>query len=201
MASQSAVPVLAEEWVALGEFVKKSISGQDFSHLVVLDHEGLVRGSSVPDLVGQPYKPTAGAPVADAPPDVTVSRISAADGRDVLDFATPIRFQDRTIGKVHLGIYETPLQRVVQVTLWLLGLLMLVTVAAAAIGSFVMARRLILPLRTLRTGLGELSAGRYDFRIGEPRRDEIGELYVTFDDAAAALQKRHEVTKSGQTQA
>ena len=58
----------------------------------------------------------AAAPVADAPPGVTVSRISAADGRDVLDFATPIRFQDRTIGKVHLGIYETPLQRVVQVT-------------------------------------------------------------------------------------
>lgn len=201
MASQSAVPVLAEEWVALGEFVKNSISGQDFSHLVVLDHEGLVRGSSVPNLVGQPYKPSAGTPVANPPAGVAVSRISAADGRDVLDFATPIQFQDRTIGRVHLGIYETPLQRVVQVTLWLLSLLMLVTVAAAAIGSFFMARRLILPLRTLRTGLGELSEGRYDFRIGEPRRDEIGELYVAFDDAAAALQKRHEVAKSGQTQA
>lgn len=201
MASQSAVPVLAEEWVALGEFVKNSVSGQDFSYLVVLDHEGIVRGSSVPNLVGQPYKPSTGAPVADRPAGVAVSRISAPDGRDVLDFATPIQFQNRTIGKVHLGIFETPLQRVVQATLGLLGLLMLVTVAAAAIGSFFMARRLIGPLRTLRTGLGELGEGRYDFRIGEPRRDEIGELYAAFDHAAAALQKRDEVTRIGPIQA
>ena len=198
MASQSAVPVLAEEWVALGEFIKKSVSGQDFSYLVVLDHEGLVRGSSTPEQVGQPYKPSAGRPVTEPPAGVAVLRVSAADGRDVLDFATPIQFQGRTIGQVHLGIYETPLQRVVQVTLGLLSLLVLVTVAAAAIGSFFMARRLILPLRTLRTGLIELSEGRYDFRIAESRRDEIGELYVAFDNAAAAMQARHEVTEGGQ---
>jgi serine/threonine-protein kinase len=201
MASQSAVPVLSEEWVALGEFISSSVSGQDFSYMVVLDHEGLVRGSTVAEQVGQPYKPASGKPVADAPPGVAVLRTTAADGRDVLDFEAPIQFQGRTIGHVHLGIFETPLQRVVQVTLGLLGLLMLVTVAAAAIGSFFMARRLIVPLRTLRTGLTELAEGRYDFRIAEKRRDELGELYGAFDNAAAALQKRHEAGGGSDTQA
>jgi eukaryotic-like serine/threonine-protein kinase len=201
MASQSAVPVLSEEWVALGEFIKSSVSGQDFSYMIVLDHEGVIRGSSSEEQVGQPYKPPSGTAVANPPTDVAVLRTSGSDGQDVLDFGTPILFQGRAIGQVHLGIFETPLQRVVQVTLGLLSLLILVTVAAAAIGSFIMARRLILPLRTLRTGLGELAEGRYDFRIAETRRDEIGELYGAFDNAAAALQRRHEVAKDGETQA
>jgi serine/threonine-protein kinase len=169
--------------------------------MIVLDHEGVIRGSSREEQVGQPYKPPSGAVVANPPTDVAVLRTSGSDGQDVLDFGTPILFQGRAIGQVHLGIFETPLQRVVQVTLGLLSLLILVTVAAAAIGSFIMARRLILPLRTLRTGLGELAEGRYDFRIAETRRDEIGELYGAFDNAAAALQRRHEVAKDGETQA
>jgi eukaryotic-like serine/threonine-protein kinase len=201
MASQSAVPVLGEEWVALEEFIKSSISGQDFSYMAVIDDKGMVRGSSIAEQVGQPYKAAPGEPVADPPAGVAVVRTTAADGRDVLDFATPIRYQDHTIGRVHLGIFETPLQRVVQLTLGLLSLLILVTVAAAAIGSFFMARRLILPLRTLRTALSELGEGRYDFRIAEARRDELGELYSAFDAAAAALQNRLEVPKDGATQA
>ncbi len=124
---------------------------------------------------------------------MAVVRTAAADGRDVLDFAAPILFQERAIGRVHLGIFETPLQRVVQITLGLLSLLMLVTIAAAVIGSFLMARRLNTPIRTLRTGLHELAEGRYDFRIGEKRRDEFGELFTAFDAAAAAMQNRHEV--------
>jgi serine/threonine protein kinase/HAMP domain-containing protein len=201
MASQSAVPVLSEEWVALGEFIKSSVSGQDFSYMIVLDHAGVVRGSSIADQVGHPYQPPVGSAVATAPTGVTVIRTSSNDGQQVLDFGTPILFQGRTIGQVHLGIFETPLQRVVQITLGLLALLMVLTVAAAAIGSFFMARRLILPLRTLRTGLGELAEGRYDFRIAEKRKDELGELYVAFDNAAAALQRRHEAPKDAEAPA
>jgi serine/threonine-protein kinase len=198
MASQSAVPVLSEEWVALGEFIKSSVTGQDFSYMIVVDHEGIVRGSSVAEQVGQPYKAPVGTPVGHPSNGVTVLRTSADDGEQVLDFGAPIQFQGpaagqvHVIGQVHLGIRETPLQRVVQITLGLLALLIVVTVAAAAIGSFFMARRLILPLRTLRTGLGELAEGRYDFRIAETRKDELGELYVAFDNAAAGLQRRHE---------
>jgi len=195
------VPVLAEEWVALDEFIKSSVSGQDFSYMIVLDHTGVVRGSSIAGQVGQPFKVAEGALVTKAPAGVTVIRTSAADGRDVLDFEAPIRFQKNVIGAVHLGIYETPLQRVVNATLGLLSLLMLVTVVAAATGGFFMARRLIVPLRALRSGLGELAEGRYDARIAETRRDELGELYTAFDHAAAALQKRYEPAKDGVTQA
>ncbi len=40
MASESAVPVLSEEWATLGEFVNTSVSGQDFSYMVVAGSPG-----------------------------------------------------------------------------------------------------------------------------------------------------------------
>jgi len=195
MASQSAEPVLGERWVDVEVFVETAVAGQDFAYLIVVDRQETVRGTSLAAQLNTQYRPPAGDRVDGAPAGLTVVRTTSADGRDVLDFAAPIRYSRTELGTVHLGIFETPLQRVVQVTLGLLGILMLVTVAAAAAGSFVLARRLIKPMHTLRTGLREIAGGRYDFRIAEKRSDELGELYNEFDAMALALQARHEAPK------
>jgi hypothetical protein len=52
------------------------------------------------------------------------------------------------------------------------------------------------PMRVLRNSLAELAAGRYDYRIADARTDELGELYASFDQAAAALQARHDAPPS-----
>ena len=73
----------------------------------------------------------------------------------------------------------------------LLAILTLVTVAAVAGGTYLLAQRLAGPIRVLRNSLDELAHGRYDYRIGDPRTDEIGELFADFDRTAEALEKRH----------
>ena len=198
MASQSAVPLLGEQWVDLEVFVDSAVSGQDFAYLAVVDRTNTVRGSSVRSQVGTSYESPAGDTVDGPPAGITVLRTTAADGRNVLDFAAPIRWRNEAdLGTVHLGVFEAPLQSVVQATLRLLVGLMLVTIATGVIGASLLARRLIRPIHTLRAGLREIAGGRYDFRISEARKDEFGELYRKFDSAAAALQARHEALKAG----
>ena len=87
-------------------------------------------------------------------------------------------FQGKKIGTVHLGIYEAPLTAVANLVLVLLAILTLVTIAAVAGGSYLLARRLAVPIRVLRNSLQELANGRYDYRIAETRKDEFGELYA-----------------------
>jgi HAMP domain-containing protein len=93
---------------------------------------------------------------------------------------------------VHLGIFEEPLSRVARLILTLLAILTAVTIAAVALGTYVLARRLIAPLRFVKAGLDEVAAGRYDVRIGQKRTDELGEVFGAFDRAAAALEQRHD---------
>ena len=125
-------------------------------------------------------------------PGVTVQSHRIADGRRVLDFSAPVLFQGKTIGSIHLGIYEAPLTAVANLMLVLLSILTIVTVAAVAGGTYLLAQRLASPVRIMKNSLQELANGRYDYRIAEARKDEFGELYAEFDKTAAALEQRHE---------
>jgi serine/threonine-protein kinase len=138
------------------------------------------------------YVAPASTSVPSSDPGVTVTSLRMQDGRQVLDFSAPVLFQTKTIGTVHLGIYEAPLTKVANLVLVLLAILTVVTVAAVAGGTYLLAQRLAVPIRVLRNSLSELANGRYDYRISETRKDEFGELYAEFDKTASALEKRHE---------
>ena len=192
MAAQNAVPLLAEDWAAIEVFVQETANGQDFDSLLVVDNEGVIRGSRDPAQIGTKYTPPASTPESSTDPGVKVSRSQGTRGTNVLDFAAPVLFQNKRIGDVHLGLQEAPLTHVANLMLVLLAVLTLVTTIAVAAGSFFLARRLSQPIRVLRNSLDELGRGRYDYRIAEKRNDEFGELYESFDTTAAALEGRHD---------
>lgn len=39
------MPLLGEDWAAIGVFVQETVAGQDFANIAVIDHQGVVRGS------------------------------------------------------------------------------------------------------------------------------------------------------------
>jgi serine/threonine protein kinase/HAMP domain-containing protein len=192
MATQNAVPLLSEDWAAIDVFIQETLTRQDFNYIVVIDDKGLIRGSNSTDQINEKFTLANATPLDSRDAGVKVQSHKIADGREVLDFAAPILFQNKQIGEVHLGIYQAPLTAVANLVLVLLGILTLVTTAAGAMGSFLLARRLQVPIRVLTNSLAELGKGRYDYRIGEKRSDEFGELYEAFDKAAEALEQRHE---------
>jgi serine/threonine-protein kinase len=192
MSTQNAVPLLGEDWAAIEVFIQETMTRQNFPYLVVTDDEGFVRGSNDPAQIGQKYVEQQGRPVATPDKSLTVQSLALPDGRDVLNFRSPILFQGTKIGDVHLGILEEPLSRVARLILTLLGILTLVTIGTVVLGVYLLARRLARPIRTLKSGLDEIAAGRYDFRIADKRTDEFGELFRAYDRTAAALEARHD---------
>jgi eukaryotic-like serine/threonine-protein kinase len=192
IATQNAVPLLSEDWTAIDVFIQAAISKQDFSYIVVQDDKGVIRGANDAARINQAFALPDPKPLPSHDPSVTVQGFRLPDGRDVLDFGAPIEFQNKTLGQVHLGIFQEPLTKVATLMIWLLGILTLVTTAAGAFGSFLLAQRLQGPIRVLRNSFAELAKGRYDYRIAEDRKDEFGELYAAFDKTAAALEERHE---------
>ncbi len=192
MATQSAVPLLGEDWAAIEVFIQETMSRQNFPYLTIVDDEGTVRGSNDAAKLNAKYVAPGGKPVATPDKSISVEETTFGDGRKVLDFGAPILFQGKKIGDVHLGILEEPLSRIARLMLTMLAMLTAVTIAAVAGGTYLLARRLMAPLRAVKTGLSELGAGRYDIRIGEKRNDELGEVFSAFDRAAAALEARHD---------
>ena len=187
IASQSAVPMLGEDWVSLEVFVQDVMKSQDFHAVTVVDRAGVVRAASDASLAGQAYGKAAGESLGTHGGSVGVQRIWA-NGEEVLEFESPITFQDKQIGRVALAIAEKPLTHVARLSLLMMTLLVISTIAAVAIATFLIANRFAKPIKLLRESMTEVGKGRFDHRIGERRNDEFGLLYQAFDEMAQALQ-------------
>lgn len=188
IASQSAVPMLSEDWVSLDVFVQDVMKTQDFQSITVVDRAGVVRAASDASLAGQTYAKAAGESFGTHSGAVGVQRISVK-GEEVLEFDSPITFQGKQIGRVALAIPEKPLTHVARLSLVMMALLVISTIAAVAIATFLIANWFAKPIKLLRESMTEIGKGRFDHRIGERRNDEFGLLYQAFDDMAQALQQ------------
>ncbi len=197
VAVETAVPLLAEDWAAIDVFIQETLGRQDFPYLLVVDYQGIIRGSNDAAQVNTKYVPHDATTLAARDGGLAVQKYRLAEGRRVLDFMAPVLFQSKEIGQIHLGLYEAPLTAVANLMLVLLAILTLVTSLAVAGGTYLLAHRLAGPIRVLRNSLAELRDGRYDYRIAEKRKDEFGELFADFDRAAAALEKRHDSVAPG----
>ena len=187
IATETAVPVLGGEWVAMEIFVDETVRGQSFEYLSVLDHEGVIRASSDPAQIGESYvRPGSATRMYDGD-GVVVSEVGRMGGTPVLEFDAPILFQDKEVGRVHLGVVQTSLRAVADTTRTLFVILGAMTVLTVGLVSFGLAQLLSRPVRTLRASLKEISKGNYDCRISENRNDELGLVFAEFNHMAEAL--------------
>lgn len=192
IATESAVPVLQQDWITIETFVEEAMERETFVYLAVMDHLGVVRGATHKEWLDQKYSGPEVTELLYEDPDGTMRAGLAqlSSGEEVLDFETPILFTGKQVGKIRLGLSRTPLQSVVDTTRLLLIALALVTVLAVSLVSYVLARLLSRPIKSLCTAMEQIATGNYDCRISEQRNDELGEAYAEFNRMAAALEAR-----------
>ena len=193
LAAQNAEAALSEDWASADARLQEIIKTRDFDRLTLIDRKGVVGAASDSALAGKPYVAPARAQALRSSGDVSVTRYPTAQG-DMLGFEVPIKFQDKTVGRVALGMPEQPLTQVARLSIMLMVALVLVTVAAVVIAMYFVADRFAQPVKLLRDSMAEIAAGRFDLRIGEQRNDEFGQLFAAFDDMAQALQNAQQLS-------
>jgi serine/threonine-protein kinase len=186
LAVENADAVLLEDWVGI-QMVAEGIDRERVvGYLRVTDQQGRVRGSTDPAGVdGQTHGgPQPGGQLVSELGDTRVYRVDWPAG-PYLHFETPILFQQAEIGRIQLGLAAPSGQRV------MLVLLILQSIALVLVTGFLtysLAARLGRPLRIIGQALTELAWGRYECRIVENRRDDVGQIFNTFNRLAEFLQ-------------
>ncbi|MFO1224540.1 MAG: protein kinase [Burkholderiaceae bacterium] len=189
IARQNAAPALAEEWEVVDVAVQEMMKTGNFERIVVMDPSGVVRASSVAALVGKPYTPAGTEPLSKLAGGAAAFRYRVGS-EPILGFEAPATFQDKLVGRVALGIAEKPLTQVAQLSITLMAVLLLVTVAAVALAMYLLANWFAKPIRLVSDSMREIAKGNYTHRIAEARKDEFGLLYADFDAMAQSLQDR-----------
>jgi serine/threonine-protein kinase len=192
MAAESAEKVYNEDWIFLEVFIQDAMAGQRFGYLSLVDSKGIVRGSSRPEQIGQPYHKIENGELVDSIGEVSMQRYAMSPSSSMLDFEAPILFRDKDIGRIHLGMHWDPLEELSRQIVFTMLLLMIVTVAAASMVAYALASAMSVPLQTLRKSLEEMKKGNFGYRIAQSRKDELGEVFRSFDEMAATLQKNND---------
>jgi serine/threonine protein kinase len=191
ISTETAIPILSEDWISLETFIGDAASRDTFSYLIVTDRAGLVRGASDNSLVGKMYEPNANAELISETEDVHTTSSETADGRKMFNIKTPILFQSTEVGQIILGLSQDGLDEVKSITGWLMFFLALITTSSVAVVMFIFGGLIARPFNVLNQSLKGFAAGNLDTRISLTRNDEIGEVFDGFNNMAAAIQDRY----------
>ena len=191
IATETAVPLLSEDWITLETLVNDASNRETFSYLIVADRSGIIRAATDNTLVGQPYQANANAEPVNQSEHTHTTSSSESDGMGMFNIETLVLFQNIEVGKIILGISQTSLDQVKSVTGWLMVLLGLITVSCVSVVMFIFASQIAKPLKTVGRAMIKLEKGDFDSRISLQRNDEMGKLFEAFNNMASSIQARY----------
>ena len=191
IASETAEEVLSEDWANIELFVHDNVSRQNLSYLKIVDHNKIIRGSSIENEINQEYKP-ANHVLSTLSFQNTQIQHFLYQNELTLNLSVPIIFQTTEVGRVHVGLSQSPIEALSNQILWALGIIGLTTILAVSIATYILGKHLSKPLNTLNTAMDEIKTGHYAYRIGATRHDEFGRLFSGFDQMAAKIQSNDE---------
>lgn len=196
---ESAEDLLLEDTIAVQGRLRDMQANREIALLNVADHRGNVVASSDPETIGTPYVPPPEDQLLTRRGDRAVWSVVGPDGRELFLFETPVHYQDHEIGRLQVALSTRSLAQANRATVTALGLLALVTLLAVLLGAYILARRLQVPLDTLRGALDQISQGRLDTRIRTRRSDDFERVYAAYNAMADSLEARMKRQAGGET--
>ncbi|MEE4379368.1 MAG: hypothetical protein V2J55_17930 [Candidatus Competibacteraceae bacterium] len=193
IAVENADAVLLEDWVGLQTIVESINRDQVIGYLNITDHQGIIRGSTNPNQVGQNYASPENATLLSERGPTLIYQTNLPD-RVLLHFEVPLLFQRAEIGRVQLGLVKSSHNQAIPTTLFLLGLVVLISMVTLA---YAASTRLDKPLKVLDRALQEMAWGRYECRITERGPNDVRSIYNTYNQIAEFLQQSEITLTSG----
>jgi serine/threonine-protein kinase len=191
IAIESVESLLLEDRVALETFVRGVEERQQISYLRISDHQRVVRASTTPEEVGQPLAQEAAGSILREADDIVISEREVNDAQ-VFEFKVPLRFQDKRIGTLQLGLSRNALSGAANLTFYTMLLLLVVVVLTVVVVAYLLAARITHPISVLRSALTHVRQGNLNHRIKAERNDEFGLLFSDYNRMAEALLEEQE---------
>ncbi|HYN46008.1 MAG TPA: protein kinase, partial [Allosphingosinicella sp.] len=178
------LPHAEQDWLPVQAFIAAASRDSDVRQVVMVDADGVVRGSSDPARIGRRYGAPAGEESLAA--EGADQRVTATAGRD-FRFVRTIRYAGRPFGTIDVVVGRAGLDAAARSSRDLLvGLGLALLIAVLAI-SFAIGQSVARPVARLRRALNDAASGNRDFRISHNRSDAFGELFDSFNAMAETL--------------
>ena len=181
VAAHSLDPFLTDDKLTLATLVADIMKNEDMVYALLVDRNNRLVAADRSDLIGRAYQRPPGLYPLDRPSPRIHTWMHSQAGR-VIDIGIPLILEGKTkIGEVHIGVSHSTIDQVVS-NAWrnaagLAGIFLL----AGLLGSIVLVTLMLRPVSELSKGAQAIGQGDLNYQIPEMRRNELGQLAVTFN--------------------
>lgn len=196
VASESAENLLLGDDAATRALVQDVARNQQIHYLAIANRQGQVVASTQASDMGQPLADAGPSQPLASAPDVKRYLGHPAGLDNMMVFDVPIHYQDKSVGELRLGVSDAPLVAAQRTTLGVIIAVLLVTLLALVGAAYWLFRQPLALMAMLGDALRRVARGEYQHRIRLARRDELGQLFASFNLMTSALESRHAVDTS-----
>lgn len=112
----------------------------------------------------------------------------------------PVRFNNQVNGELFLindatTIYQE-LENFKKSVIYTLILFLIIMIIINTLITYLLSRQIVNPIVRLKNAANQIQKGNYDFQLIAPAKDEIGALFLSFEEARKQLKKSEETQKS-----
>ena len=186
------LPPAQRDWAPVQAFIAAASQDQTVRWMTMVDSDGIIRGSTHPELIGTHYRIPKGEALVYRSGDTTATDTAVIDGRSAFRFVHPILYAGRSFGTIEVSISRAGLEAAAKTSQLLLFAMAGVVLLVVAGASFLLAGLIKRPLRRLKAAQQDAALGDLDFRISHSRKDEFGQLFDGFNLLVTAMQERLE---------
>jgi adenylate cyclase len=189
LSHNSSVALLENDEASLHILIEELSKMQDINYVMVLDKSGKIKAHSDITKIDSNYVPIQGATKLSMKDTLEIVKFRQGN-YEVLDFMTPIKFSQVSLGAVHVGISMESLKKKTE-RFGIFILLLTTVLVLIGIGvSFYIGTQFSKPIINLVQGTMEIKHGNFSYRSERCRNDELGDLTLAFNDMAEGLRKK-----------
>lgn len=190
------IPMIQNDILQLNTLIRNATEVEGLLYAVIVDTTNQIKAHSDHSLIGTPLKQ----PDALSPPetvnDVTYYQIRMPDGDMALNLSKPIRYRDKLLGEVHVGVSIVFIRSLIAAER---TAIISITLGILLFGLFVawgLGYRFSKPIGVLAQATEEIVKGNYLHKVDLKRNDELGNLALAFNRMGAELWEKKMIQDS-----
>ncbi len=195
-AANARIPLLQDDILRLNMLIKNAAHEKGLLYAAIVDNKNKIRAHTDHRMIGKTYAGIAHAEKLTRKGDITHFNYVTLDGKHVLNLTQAIRFKDKRLGEVHVGVSIDFIEQLIRKERSSVVWTALAITFFGVVIAILMGIRFSRPISILLQATEEISRGNYHYRVDLKRNDELGNLAKAFNRMAEELWKNLLLQKS-----
>jgi adenylate cyclase len=194
--NNAGIPLLNDDILRLNTLIKEASSVEGLVYATIVDREQVIKADTDHARIGTTLEPPGNPQDVTRDHDTAYFASTLPSGHRVLDLSRPIRFKDKELGAVHVGVSLDFIKTLIhKESVFIIALSLFIVLLGISI-AILIGIGFSRPISQLVLATEEIGKGNFHYRIETIRKDEFGDLALAFNFMAKELFKKLLIQKS-----